>query len=182
MKEIKEHKAYELLKSKYERIAIDYVIMSTDKEYEGVETHKKAIIEAFHIIDERNNSDDDFATKLETEKMKAVLGSMEELLELPMNDYYDNRVKGNRVFSGPKPIPYWYAFLEPPYGVPYLKSDFEAFNKILFPNEKACEAYRWNDDFSDYFDAGKEWWGTGLWSVYDSITGVIVIIGASLTD
>lgn len=71
---------------------------------------------------------------------------------------YD-RAKGNRCFGVPQPIPYWYAFLEPPYGVPYLTSDFIKFNDVLFPFKDETEVYRWNDDFSNYFDDGKEWWG-----------------------
>ena len=183
MKEIENHRAYELLNSKYNNIALDYVIMSIEKDYEGVITHKKAVIEAFKILNARNTcfGYDEYTIELEEGKMKALASNMEELLQLPDNDYYDNRQKKNRVFSSPRPIPYWFAFLEPPHGNSYLKNDFIEFNMQLFPNSN-CEVYRWNDEFSNYFDAGKEWWGTGLWSIYDFITGVIVIIGASLTD
>lgn len=93
-----------------------------------------------------------------------------------------DRLKKNRSFSRPDPMPYWYAFLEPPHGCSYLITDFIEFNALLFPNRDDCDAYSWNDEFSNYFDAGKEWWGTGLWSIYDHITGLMVIIGASLTD
>lgn len=184
MKEIIEHKAYELLNSRYDEVAIDYVIMSSDAAYEGMDTHKKAIIEAFEILNKRydNGNTDKYRIEFETEKMKAISCSMEDLLQLPDDDYYDNRSKRNRGFSIPDPIPYWYAFLEPPYGVHYLKSDFIDFNDVLFPNKNGCEVYRWNDAFSNYFDEGKEWWGTGMWTVFDSITGYIVVIGASLTD
>lgn len=102
MKEIQEHKAYELLKKQYEEILLDYVILSIDTDYEGIETHKKAVI--------------------------------------------------------------------------------EAFNHVLFPDKEQSEVYRWNNEFSDYFDEGKEWWGTGLWTIFDKITGIMVVIGASLTD
>lgn len=184
MREIEEHKAYELLKSKYEKVSIDYVIMSIDMDYEGLETHKKAIIEAFQILNNRNTgeSGENYKIALEEEKMKAMASSMDELLQLPNDDYYDNRPKGNRSFSIPDPLPYWFAFLEPPYGVPYQKSDFIDFNNVLFPNKDHSEVYRWNDEFSDYFDDGKEWWGTGLWTIFDHITGLMVVIGASLTD
>lgn len=57
------------------------------------------------------------------------------------------------------------------------------FMRSTIPEQAAdTEVYRWNDDFSNYFDDGKEWWGTGLWSAYDKTTGVFVIIGASQTD
>lgn len=183
MKEIKEHKAYELLKSKYEEIAIDYVILSTDGDYEGIETHKKAVIEAFGILNARNDAAGiDYKYELEPERMNAVSSSMEDLLQLPADGFYDSRTKENRAFSIPSPTPYWFAFLESPCGVPYLKSDFIAFNDVLFPNKNCCEVYRWNDDFSDYFDEGKEWWGTGLWTVFDRTAKTVIVIGASLTD
>lgn len=184
MKEIKEHIIYKQLNSQYDRIALDYVIMLNDTDYEGVITHKNAIIEAFQILNTRNTDcgECDYIITLEEDKIKSFPSSMEELLQLPEGDYYDNRLKKNRAYSRVTPMPYWYAFLEPPHGNTYLKKDFIAFNTLLFPNKNYCEVYRWNDEFSNYFDAGKEWWGTGLWSVYDHSTGLIVIIGASLTD
>ncbi len=184
MKEIENHIVYEQLKTKYDRIDLDYVIMSVDTEYEGERTHKNAIIESFQIIDLRNNEyyGEDQKISLKEEKMEAHLSNIEELLQLPEDDYYNNRLKKNRALSKPDPIPYWFAFLEPPHGNSYLKRDFIEFNELLFTNKNHCEVYRWNDEFSDYFDVGKEWWGTGLWSIYDCIDKTMVVIGASLTD
>lgn len=179
MIELKEHKVYNLLRNKYKRVGIDYVILCIEEIYTGAETHKKAVIEAFKIL---NNRYDYIEITIETEKMDCSVSSIEDLLSLPESDYYDTRPKGNRYFSIPTPLTYWFAFLEPPYGVTYLKDDFISFNNILFPNKNDTEVYRWNNTFSNYFDEGKEWWGTGLWSVYDEKTGIMVIIGASLTD
>lgn len=177
MEELSNHAIYELLKTKYSRLALDYVIFSVDT-YEGVETHKNAVINAFEIINERY--DDDYDVKVE--KMESVPYDINDLLKLPDDGYYTNRPKGDRGFDIPDVIPYWYAFLNPPYAVRYLTKDFVEFNDILFPSKQDTEVYRWNDDFSNYFDAGKEWWGTGLWSAYDKSAGIIVIIGASMTD
>lgn len=184
MKEIENHIAYELLRTKYNRIALDYVILSVDTDYEGIITHKRAITEAFKIICKRNGTyfDDDYRIEIEEEKMKALPSNIEELLQISDDDYYGNRLKKNRAFTKPEPMPYWYAFLEPPHGNTYINRDFIAFNDLLFPNKTHCEVCRWNDEFSNYFDAGKEWWGTGLWSIYDCIDRTMVIIGASLTD
>lgn len=181
MIEINEHSAYELLKDKYARVCLDYVILSSDEEYNGAETHKKAIIEAFQILNKRFASYD-YCVDITPDKLRAEQSSIHELLELPPENSYIGRAKGERHFSIPDPIPYWYAFLEPPHGTPYLISDFIAFNDILFPNKDAVEVYRWNDDFSNYFDDGKEWWGTGLWTAFDKKSLVAVVIGASLTD
>lgn len=184
MTELKEHIAYKMLNNTYSEIPLDYVILMSEEEYKGFETHKKAVIEALNVFNTRTVVGNNYNLKvtIEPEKMSALLCSMEELLKLPDDDYYNSRPEGNRCFAIPQPTPYWYAFLEPPYGVPYLASDFLQFNEVLFPNKEDTEVYRWNDDFSNYFDAGKEWWGTGLWSAYDKITGIFVIIGASQTD
>lgn len=177
MEELNYHAIYELLENKYSRLALDYVVFSTDT-YEGVDTHKSAVIHAFKIINERYGSDYEVAE----DKMKAMPCDIDVLLKLPDDEYYNSRQKGERGFDIPDAIPYWYAFLEPPYTVQYLTSDFIEFNDVLFPNKKGVEVYRWNDSFSSYFDDGKEWWGTGLWSAYDKSAGTMVIIGASVTD
>lgn len=42
--------------------------------------------------------------------------------------------------------------------------------------------YQWSDDWSNYFDAGQEWWGTFFWTVYDTQRQTVAVIGASTTD
>ncbi|OSZ78942.1 hypothetical protein CAP35_12045 [Chitinophagaceae bacterium IBVUCB1] len=42
--------------------------------------------------------------------------------------------------------------------------------------------YKWSDDWSNYFDVGKEWWGTFFWTLYDKTTNHITVIAASTTD
>ena len=157
MLELKEHKIYEMLKTTYNEIPLDYVILLLEEEYRGVETHKKAVIEAFRIFNTRTVVGNNYNLKVmvEEEKMSATPCSMEELLQLPEDAYYDSRPKGNRCMAIPNPTPYWYAFLEPPYSVPYLTSDFVKFHDVMFPFKESTEVYRWNDDFSNYFDDGK---------------------------
>lgn len=173
-----------MLDDTYNKILLDYVILLSEEDYKGVETHKKAVIEAFRILNTRPRIGNHYNLKVtvEEEKMSASLSLVEELLQLPEDDYYDSRPRGNRCFSIPQPIPYWFAFLEPPYDVPYQTLDFVKFNDVLFPFKKSTEIYRWKDNFSDYFDDGKEWWGTGLWSSYDKTIKTFVVIGASLSD
>lgn len=178
MEELKKHVIYDVLKNKYPMLDLDYVVLSIET-YRGLETHKEAVIKAFEIINKRYNQQ----YIVIEEKMAAELSDIEVLLQLPDDDYYNERPKIKaRSYDIPDIIPYWYAFLNPPYAVSYLTRDFVEFNETLFPNRQDTVVYRWNDDFSDYFDDGKEWWGTGLWSAYDKTTGIMVIIGASTTD
>ncbi|MCQ2555687.1 MAG: hypothetical protein MJ171_08555 [Clostridia bacterium] len=180
MKEIKDHIAYELLKTEYERVSLDYVILSFEGEETGIETHKKAVIEAFEILNERF-SEFDYSVKVEPEKMSFEKCRIEELLSV--SDELKEVVKtGEKSFSIPEPLSYSFAFLMPPYGTGLKEDDFIRFNDVLFPDKEDLEAYRFSDDFSDYFDAGKEWWGTGLWTVLDRKKKIITVIAASLTD
>ena len=181
MVEITNHIAYELLKTKFKRVFLDYVILSVDCDYKGVVTHKDAVIEAFHILSDRYGGNL-YRITIEPDKMAAVKDDIDEFLKPPADAYYDSRPKGDRGFEIPDPLTYGFAFLEPPHGNSYLKSDFIQFNDLLFPNKPEVEVYRWNDDFSNYFDEGKEFWGTGLWSAYDRKTGIMVVIGAAQTD
>ena len=178
MVEITNHIAYELLNTKFKRVFLDYVILSIDCDYKGMVTHKDAVIAAFRILHDRH----DYSISIEPDKMAAVKDDIDEFLKPPADEYYDSKPKGNRGFNIPDPLTYWFAFLEPPQGNSYLKSDFIQFNDLLFPNKSDVEVYRWNDGFSDYFDEAKEFWGTGLWSAYDRKTGIMVVIGASPTD
>ena len=58
-------------------------------------------------------------------------------------------------------IPHWYAFLEPPQWFDATPEDFARANDALFPEgADALEVYEWTTDWSNYFDAGHEWWGT----------------------
>lgn len=181
MKELIEHKAYSLLDSEYVRVGLDYVILLNEEEYEGFNTHKKAVIKAFEILNERYR-DTEYSIETYPEKTMAEKCETDDLFKLPPDGYDEDKKKKERSISIPEPLEYWYAFLEAPYGTPYFTDDFIKFNDVLFPEKENLEVYRFNDGFSNYFDEGKEWWGTGLWSVYDIKNKVMVIIAASLSD
>ena len=51
MREIQDHKIYELLKTKYDRIGLDYVILQLGN-YEGEKNHKTAVIPRAHAYDD----------------------------------------------------------------------------------------------------------------------------------
>ena len=77
MFELTKHKAYELLKTTWKRVSLDYVILSVGEDYEGYATHKFAVIEAFRILELRFAA---FAYRLniETDNMKATKVDTEE--------------------------------------------------------------------------------------------------------
>ncbi len=80
-------------------------------------------------------------------------------------------------------VPYWYALMEPVHGGRHRPEDFRKVNAALFPNgTDKLEIYEWTTDWSDYFDAGHEWYGACCWSVYDAGMDRMVVMLVSATD
>ena len=185
MRELVEDRFYKLLVEKYDELLLDYVLLSFDEEYQEEETHKKAVMEAISVFNTRGQVGNSLKHPhfyVDEDKMCCKKYSVEDFFCDGNSSW---KTSGNtRVRITPNHMTYWWAFFEPPYGVPYSKEDFNKINHILFPAQfrNDLEIYSWNDDFSNYFDDGKEWWGTGMWSIYDKWMNRFVVIGASLTD
>lgn len=185
MKELIGDKFYATLTEKYDELLLDYVLLSLDEEYHGIESHKKAVIEAISSV---FNARARVGNNLH-HPLFYVNQSKMQCIKCDIDTFFleDNRGWLNTgVTETPEKMKmnYWLAFSEPPYGIPYSREDFRKINHSLFPVQfrKDLEIYSWNDDFSNYFDDGKEWWGTALWSIYDKWMDRFTVIGASLTD
>ncbi|PLK50524.1 hypothetical protein [Uliginosibacterium sp. TH139] len=78
-------------------------------------------------------------------------------------------------------------FAEPPHSIgattSALEEWFELINAELFGGlNRQLEIFSWGHDWSNYFDAGKEWWGAYFWSVHNPSLQRLAVIGASTTD
>ncbi|MFD2568722.1 hypothetical protein [Pseudotenacibaculum haliotis] len=111
--------------------------------------------------------------------------------------YYDIKEKKSNIipltqFKNDK-SEYWTqgfmeTFLEPPHGTEVGKNKLEIGNyflstcDFLFSNLNELTIYKWSVDCSNYFDAGKEWWGSQFWTVYNPTKDYYIGIAASATD
>jgi hypothetical protein len=83
---------------------------------------------------------------------------------------------------------YYSAFSHPPYTLsgPYDPDNdkwFSTINYELFGDDgEALTIYEWSTDWADYFNAGHEWWGSSLWTVYSEQTQWLVGIAALASD
>lgn len=63
---------------------------------------------------------------------------------------------------------------------------FEFLDKVLGVRNlrelSRFEIYEWSDDWSNYFDGGKEWWGTFFWTLLDPEKRTVAVLAASTTD
>ncbi|MCA9538471.1 MAG: hypothetical protein KC620_06255 [Myxococcales bacterium] len=58
----------------------------------------------------------------------------------------------------------------------------EFVEQILYDAQRPLTIFEWSDDWSNYFDAGKEWWGTYFWTVLIEDLSEVVAIGASASE
>ena len=158
-----ENDSFYELANEYPDSAVDFCLVKNEGEYSGINSHWNALIAgALHIIT------DDWELSFEAGKITAKQVSTEEL-------FAKNRKSGK--------LSFYNAFLNPPYANDYNENDFISLISALFPEgTDNLEAFSWSTDWSDYFDDGKEWWGTLCLTVYDKSKKRFAVIMASATD
>lgn len=80
------------------------------------------------------------------------------------------------------------AFLYPPYSMKLgetIKESGEYINhfmKLFFDNLSELEVYSWSIDCTQFFNSGKEWWGSYFWTVYNKTKNIYIGIVGSDSD
>ncbi len=102
-------------------------------------------------------------------------------------DDIEPKPMGDNAWSIPNVDGYKTAFFHPPYGLDGSTSEnielFTGINKhALGTAPELAEIYMWSTDWSNYFDAGLEWWGAFYWTIRPAGSQLMVVIGASSTD
>ena len=183
---------------------VDYHLLSDDKAYEGMESHREALRVVFEWLVKQSIEDkerarimfgDDLADKLrplvyDIDKAKPSPLDPQVFFYCPKivkidyygSVFYDAEWKPNDENFGTT-VPYWYALMEPVHGRRNKPEDFKEVNKVLFPNgTDTLDIYEWITDWSDFFDAGHEWYGACCWSVYDKTMNRYAVMLVSATD
>jgi len=143
----------------YPGVVVEYYLVK-DEECSGYESHRKALKRAFDRFGEEWKSDTGRA----------------EGKKIPAEELFSKEQKGGK-------LNYRKAFLFPPHGSGCTRKDFDKVNDALFPGGTGgLEVYEWTTDWSDYFDDGREWWGTLCLTVYDKNARRFAVITASATD
>jgi hypothetical protein len=94
--------------------------------------------------------------------------------------YYDNSEYATDGYTD--------AFLNPPHKFGSNMTNFEVgkyfldFNRFFFDDINKLVVYAWTTNCSNYFDAGKEFWGSFFWTVYNPAKDWYIGIAASTTD
>lgn len=177
----------------------------------GMEIFSDREIKTFQKVNPHFNSEDFFVIGFyEDIEPKGELLSFKDFIgegfdtehdKLQLITYHPElKTQGSSIKDG-----FVYALLMPPHGLGIhrtgeLGSDemkqteskaltemFKSYLKNLLginslQNTNHLIIYKWSDDWSNYFTAGKEWWGTFFWTIFDNDRRTIIVIGASTTD
>ena len=192
MHEIKDS-PFENVIEEYPDCVVDFCILKSDEHCCGLDAHREAIAFAMRKFlgyptgegDEKQEDVEPWGN-FDVQSASARQIDANAFLSLPepvrvcvdgkSTTTYKKQTDGGE-------IPYWEAFLLPPDGIEYAGADFRKVNNVLFPTGAgSLTVYQWTTDWSDYFNDGREWWGTACFSVYDAAEDRYVVIMASATD
>ncbi len=208
MKRLDNDAFYEYIKrydtdSEYHLVGeVDYNLLSDDKPYEGVRSHREALRLVFDWLVKQSIEDKESAREMfgddHADKLRPLVYDIDKAQPSPLDpqaffycpnivrtDYYGNVYydAGWEPENNGTTVPYWYALMEPVHGRRNKPEDFKKVNECLFPNGMdALDIYEWTTDWSDFFDAGHEWYGACCWSVYDKTLNRYVVMLVSATD
>jgi hypothetical protein len=210
MKRIDKDAFYEYIKqynpdSEYHLVGeVDYNLLCDDKPYVGMKSHREALRCVFdwlvkQSIEDKENARIMFGDHV-ADQLRPLAYDIDKAQPSPLappvffycpnivkTDYYGNVrydaewVPNDENFG--TTVPYWYALMEPVHGRRNKPEDFKKVNEVLFPNgTDALDIYEWTTDWSDFFDAGHEWYGACCWTVYDKSLNRYVVMLVSATD
>ena len=160
---------------------VEYHLLNDDKPYEGMQSHKEALITVFDQLNSLTYNID---------KAQPTMLDPNDFFYCPNivatdhsgNNHYDAEWKPNDSNFGTT-VPYWYALMEPVHGRNNKPEDFKNVNEVLFPNgTDKLDIYKWTTDWSEFFDDGHEWYGACCWSIYDKSMDRYVVMLVSATD
>lgn len=167
--------------------AIDYVPIPIT-EYRTETSHKEAVIFASELISRSYKNEGavhlHFSMTNNLEKLSSQPISLRDFWGT--DDVIPVQILEN-AWSLPKTDGYKPAFYHPPHGMSLQQDEkdnlFQSINSILFgSSSKDCSIFEWTTNWSNYFDAGNEWWGSFLWSVYSNETKILTVLAVSATD
>jgi hypothetical protein len=190
----------ELIKllEKYRAIGgvLDYVFLEPLEDACPERLHRAAALEGMAAIDRRLEqwAIRHASTKYPIEMFFRVHWDESKLAGRPVSfstfrgtDDVEPKPHGQHAWGIPNVDGYKTAFFHPPYGLQASDDEqatlFVGINRFVLGEDSVrVEITEWSTDWSDYFEAGHEWWGAFYWTIRRSGTTRMTVVGASSTD
>jgi hypothetical protein len=175
---------------------LDYVFLKAAGERPPEELHREAALRGMAIIDDRLAQ---WALSMATpafpvEKFFRVRWDESKLSGRRVGlstfwgtDDVEPKPLGPGAYTIPEKDGYKPAFFHPPHSLEGTSSEkaelFAAINRyVLGADPERAEIFCWSTSWSNYFDAGHEWWGAFYWTIRPDRAQHIVVVAASSTD
>jgi hypothetical protein len=173
---------------------LDYVFLELVEPTERL--HREAALRGMAVIDDRlaQWASSRATPEVPVEKFFRVHWDESKLsgqqVSLPTfwgTDDVEPKPLGGGAYSIPNVDGYKTAFFHPPYGLGAEANEraelYTGINGyVLGDDPDRAEIFSWSTDWSNYFDAGHEWWGAFYWTIRPADKSYVVVIGASSTD
>ncbi len=168
---------------------VDFAAFVAPDRLEGEALHRQATIQAHRFFGGEMRSEPVALAQISTAEFLGTLTTSEGALDRP-GSFLEARAhalatKGS--FSTNPDEGFLYAFSDPPYGLGLNPTEaqriFDAIIDGLFGGFRDdLEILRWSNDWSNYFDAGHEWWGAFWWTIHDPSRKTLIAVAASASD
>ncbi len=173
---------------------LDYIFIEVPTTGSPYDLHRAAALKALAVIDSpleqialTDTSEDfppNFRLRWDANKMS---GKQVDFATFWGTDDIEPECFGKNAWSPPNIDGYKTAFFHPPYGLGGTASQraevFEGINRhLLGEKPEQAEIFSWSTDWSNYFDAGHEWWGAFFWTIRQPGLQRFGVVGASSSD
>ena len=170
-------------------VVLDYVLFSTDPgDANDLERHRAIATAGMQLMSDRLEQYFDNLQKEIQENPDQFPWLDPETLaedERASIEFSSKDASGSFIDEQTFRTVYTKAFCEPPHGFQQRNAEAPALCteslSILAGTVSEYSIVSWSDDWSTYFDDGKEWWGSYLWTLLHP-EGTALWIGGSTTD
>ena len=190
--------AFLALLAEYDAVGgvLDFIFLEAEREDLPERLHREAALAAMAAIDRHreqwaarlasNESPVEVSYRIHWDEIK-LIGRQVSLAEFWGADDVELKPLGNNAWSLPTVDGYKTAFFHPPHSLQGSVEDtaklFAAINHyVLGDDPERAVIFSWSTDWSDYFQAGHEWWGAFYWTVRPVGSPRFVVVAASTTD
>ncbi len=175
-----------------EKVMLDYTFFS-EENYRGIESHREAAVKTIEVLNSKRLS----ASKkiIYTDNIYFHDPNSLDVFEMPRDKPYAVNLElmnakqiTTKIFFGANDVPntvdtriYQDAFLKIPFWKHQEAEDFKKINNYLFPQKENLIVYQWDNDWSNYFSAGKDGCAASMWTVYDPESNKFTVVSISLS-
>jgi hypothetical protein len=175
---------------------LDFVALESTEQRDAEGLHRAAAVKGMAVIDQRleayalaNASHDQplekfFRLKWDASVARGELISFEEFWGRDAVGYEPINANAS---AGHTPNGFKSAFFDPPYHLHgpaerRIQVFEEVVERLFESGATNSEIYSWSTNWSNYFDAGHEWWGAFYWTLHAANSNRFVVIAGSSTD